>query len=90
MITSIPLESCRTSFDVPDRRHLRPLHGDRALCGCAAPYGAGAGTWESLLRWPTCVRCRRIAERMGPHASQDGRRPFRLDLPDEEPGRATS
>lgn len=68
---SEPLECCRVDFNLPDRRHLRAMDADRALCGARAPHGAGAGRFSGLLRWPTCGKCRTAAEAMWPHPTQD-------------------
>lgn len=67
---SEPLEACRASFESPDRRHLRVMETAEALCGAKAPYGAGGGTHESLLRWPTCSKCHSLASARTPAESQ--------------------
>ena len=46
------------------------LNAAPALCGALAPFGAGAGRFSGLLRWPTCGKCRTAAEVMGPHPTQ--------------------
>ena len=74
------LECCRVDYKLPDRRHLRVMDTDRALCGARAPLGAGAGHFSTLLQWPTCTRCRSAAEAMGPHPKQADNAPVTLNL----------
>jgi hypothetical protein len=64
------LECCRDATG-PERRHLRVMGSGQPLCGTVARQdGAGAGTFSGLLAWPSCAKCRSLAEGMGPHPYQ--------------------
>jgi hypothetical protein len=63
------LECCRNRLGA-ESRHLRVMGTADALCGARDQAGAGAGTFASLLRWPTCRKCRSLAEAEGPHPKQ--------------------
>lgn len=77
-MTAEPLISTRTRG--ADARHLALMHQDpvkglyRALCKAQQQENCGAGTFRSLLKWPTCRTCKNTAAEMGPHPSQSGER----------------
>lgn len=70
-MVTVQLLECSRNATGPERRHLCVMDSRVPLCGAQARQaGAGAGTWHSLLAWPNCRPCKRLAKAQGPHPKQ--------------------
>lgn len=79
-MSAASLECCRDATG-KERRHLRVMGEEHPLCGNSSRQtGAGGGTFSSLLKWPTCGKCRKLARVMGPADSQRDDRPLRMEI----------